>query len=66
MMIFITFSLPNIFRMIKSGRMRWVGYVANIVEKRNAYRALVGTSEGKRLLQTLIGGMIILKWILEK
>jgi hypothetical protein len=30
--------------------MRWAGYVARIGEKRNAYRILVGTPEGKRLL----------------
>jgi hypothetical protein len=35
---------------IKSRRMRWVGYVARIGEKRNAYRLLVGKPEGKRPL----------------
>jgi hypothetical protein len=28
--------------------MRWAGHVAGIVEKRNAYRILVGKPEGKR------------------
>jgi hypothetical protein len=37
-------------RMIKSRRMRWVGHVALIREKKNAYGILVGKSEGKRLL----------------
>jgi hypothetical protein len=41
---------PNIIRMIKSRRMRWAGHVARMVEKRNAYRILVGKPEGKRLL----------------
>jgi hypothetical protein len=33
--------------MIKSRRMRWAGYVARMGEKRNAYKILVGTPEGK-------------------
>jgi hypothetical protein len=36
--------------MIKSRRMRWVGHVANMGEKRNAYRVLNGKPEGKRPL----------------
>jgi hypothetical protein len=39
------------FRIIKSGRIRWVGHVARRGEKRNAYRLLVGRSEGKRPLR---------------
>jgi hypothetical protein len=35
---------------IKSRRMRWVGYVARIGEKRGAYRILVGRPEGRRPL----------------
>jgi hypothetical protein len=38
---------PSIIRLIKSRRMRWAGHVANKVEKRNAYRTLVGKPEGK-------------------
>jgi hypothetical protein len=38
---------PSIIRMIKSSRMRWAGHVARMGEKRNAYRILVGNSEGK-------------------
>jgi hypothetical protein len=41
------YSSPNIIRIIKSRRMRWAGYVARMEEKRNAYRLLVGKSEGK-------------------
>jgi hypothetical protein len=33
--------------MIKSRMMRWAGHVARMGEKRNAYRILVGTPEGK-------------------
>jgi hypothetical protein len=43
-------SWTNIIRMIKSKRMRWAGHVARMTEKRNAYRILMGTSEGKRPL----------------
>jgi len=41
----------NVFRMIKSRRMRWVGHVARMVEKRGIYRNLVGKPEGKRPLR---------------
>jgi hypothetical protein len=44
------YSSPSIIRMIKSRRMRWAGHVARIGDKRNAYRILLGKSEGKRLL----------------
>jgi hypothetical protein len=40
------YSSPSIIRMIKSKR--WVGHVAQIGEKRNAYRLLVEKPEGKR------------------
>jgi hypothetical protein len=33
--------------MIRSRRMRWAGYTARMEEKRNAYRLLVGKTEGK-------------------
>jgi hypothetical protein len=38
------YGLLSIIRMIKS-RIRWGGYVAHMVEKRNAYRILVGKPE---------------------
>jgi hypothetical protein len=41
---------PSIIRIIKSRRMRWAGHVARMREDRNAYRILVGNSEGKRPL----------------
>jgi hypothetical protein len=34
-------SSPSIIRIIKSRRMRWAGHVAQMAEKRNAYRLLV-------------------------
>jgi hypothetical protein len=36
--------------MIKSRRMRWTGHAVRMGEKRNAYKILVGKSEGKRPL----------------
>jgi hypothetical protein len=39
--------LPSIIRLIKSRRMRWVGHVARMGEKRNMYRLLVGKPEVK-------------------
>jgi hypothetical protein len=36
------YSSLNIFRMIKSRRMRWAGHVALIGERRGVYRVLVG------------------------
>jgi hypothetical protein len=44
------YSSPCIIRMIKSRRMRGAGHVARMGEKRDAYRILVGTPEGKRPL----------------
>jgi hypothetical protein len=44
------YSSPSINRIIKSRRMRWVGHVARMEEKRNMYRLLVGKPEGKRPL----------------
>ena len=41
------YSSHNIFRVIKSGRMRWAGQVAPIGERRGVYRVLVGKPEGK-------------------
>jgi hypothetical protein len=44
------YSSPNIVRVIKSGRMRWEGHVARMVEGRGVYRVFVGRPEGKRPL----------------
>jgi hypothetical protein len=41
---------PHIIRTFRSRRMRWAGHKAQIGEKRNAYRDLVGKPEGKRPL----------------
>jgi hypothetical protein len=45
--------------MIKSRRMRWVGHIACMGEKRNAYRFLVGKSERKRPLDRWVNNIKI-------
>jgi hypothetical protein len=42
------YTSPNIIKVIKSRRMRWIGHVAHMEEMRNAYNILVGKHEGKR------------------
>jgi hypothetical protein len=44
------YSSSSIIRTIKSRRMRWMGHVARMKLKRNAFRLLVGKPEGKRTL----------------
>ena len=41
---------PNIVRVIKSRRMRWVGHVARMEKGRGVHKVLVGKPEGKRPL----------------
>ena len=41
------YSSPNIVRVIKSRRMRWVGNVARMGERRGLYSVLVGKPLGK-------------------
>jgi hypothetical protein len=41
------YSSPNIFRVIKSRRMRWAGHVARMAKKEGAYMILVGRPEGR-------------------
>jgi hypothetical protein len=44
------YSSPSTIRIIMSRRMRWVGHVTGMGEKRNAYGLLVGKPEGRRPL----------------
>jgi hypothetical protein len=44
------YSLPNIVRVVKSRRMRWVVHVARMGEGRGMRRVLVGKPEGKKPL----------------
>jgi hypothetical protein len=47
------YSSPDIVRVIKSRRMRWVGHVACMGKGRGVYSILVGRPEGKRPLERL-------------
>jgi hypothetical protein len=49
--LYALYSSPNITRVIRSRRLRWAGHVARRVERRGAYRALVGKPEGRRPLR---------------
>ena len=44
------YSSSNIFRVIKSRRMRWAGHVARMGERGDVYMFLVRKPEGKRPL----------------
>jgi hypothetical protein len=44
------YSSPNIVRVIKARRMRWMGHAALMGKGRGVYRVLVGRPEGKRPL----------------
>jgi hypothetical protein len=45
------YSSPNIVRVIKSRRLRWVGYVAHMGERRGVYRVVVvGKPKGNKPL----------------
>jgi len=43
------YSSPNIIRVIKLRRMRWVGHLARMGESRGVYRVLVGKPERDHL-----------------
>ena len=65
------YSSPNIFRVIKSRRMRWAGHVALMGERRGVYRVLVGKPEENLRKRDHLGdpdvdGRIILRWIFRK
>jgi hypothetical protein len=49
---------------IKSRKMRWVGHVALMVDRRGAYRILMGNlKERNHLGDQGVDGRIILRWI---
>ena len=45
---------PNMFRVIKSTRLRWSGHVARMEEARRAFKILTGKPKGKRPLGRLV------------
>jgi hypothetical protein len=48
--IYALYFSPNVIWVIKCRRLRWVGHVACMGERRGAYRALVGKPERRRPL----------------
>jgi hypothetical protein len=55
------YSSPNIFRVIKSKRMRWAGHVARLGKRRGVYRVLMGNlRERVHLEDPGVDGRIIL------
>jgi hypothetical protein len=48
--LYALYSSQNIIRVIKSKRLRWAEHVARMGERRGAYRALLGKTEGRRPL----------------
>jgi hypothetical protein len=57
-------SSPNIFRVIKSRRMRWAGHVARMGERRGVNKVFLVKTEGKKHLGgPSVDGKIILRWI---
>jgi hypothetical protein len=61
------YSLPNIVRVVKSRRMRWVGNVARVGEERGVHRRLVGKPrERSHWGDPDVDGKIILRWIFRK
>ena len=67
MSVFFVIYTLTIVRVVKSRRMRWVGYVARMGEGRGVHRVLVGKPEGKRPLRDAdVDGRIILRWIFRK
>jgi hypothetical protein len=45
---------PDIIRIIRSRKMRWVRHITWMVEKKNAYKVLIGKSEGECELGRLL------------
>jgi hypothetical protein len=62
----ILYSSSNIIWQITSRRIRWVGYVAGVGEKKNVYKVLVGKPEGKRPLGRPRRRWKELEWILGR
>ena len=62
----VLYSSPSIIRVIKSRRMKWVGHVARMEERRGVYRVLVGNMRGRDHMEDRgVDGRIILTFRLR-
>jgi len=48
------YSSPNIVLVIKVRRLRWVGHIAHMGDRRGVYRVMVRKFEGKRPMQIIM------------
>jgi hypothetical protein len=65
--VHLLYSSPDLFRQIKSRRMRWVRHVARMGEDRRVYRVLAGKPEEKRPLGNQgVDGRTGSEWILGR
>jgi hypothetical protein len=61
------YSSPNIIQVINSGRMRGMGHVAHMEDRRGIYRVWWGNLRESNQLEDLgVYGRIILKWMFKK
>jgi hypothetical protein len=61
------YPLLNIIRIIRSRRMRWIGHLASMGEKRKAYKFYLENLEGRDDVSDLgVDVEIILKWFLKE
>jgi hypothetical protein len=61
------YTLPNIIRVIKSGRIRRLGHAASTVEMTNAYKLMVTNLTVRDHMGDIgVHGKIIFKWILNE
>jgi hypothetical protein len=65
--LYALYSTPDIIRVIKPKRLRWVGHLARMRAMRDAYKILVKKPERRKQFEDpKVDGRIILKWISEK
>jgi hypothetical protein len=67
MVLYDLYCSPNVTRVIKYRKMRWVGYVARMGDKRGTYRILLGHLRERDHLEDLVlDRRMILKCIFKK
>jgi len=65
--LYVLYCSPIIFRVKKSRRMRWAGYVTRMSDRRDVFTILVGEFERKRpLVRSRLKATLILRRIFRK